>query len=322
MLYNLSVRENGASYFLLACIFTLIPRLGSHTKIYFLSVAFSLLAAFLLHLPVYRIHGMSGNFNYSKWFVYHPGYAEPDTVWFSAHHEIKSLYFHTPDKQKIRHWMILLHGGGFTSGNASHMSHLGNYFARKNVPAVSLDYSLSPESTFPLQIREIDSLIKEIRSDSKYAHFSHLPFYILGESAGATIALNYAHVKPDEKLKGIINLYGITDAGFIQPESAISHANLIEMTEAYRGGTGPDPISPLRNAIRIKVPVYSFHGTSDIIVPDIHARMFHEKRLELGFRNDRLYLLPGATHLFDHPLNGPSGQFFQNIMEELILANE
>lgn len=321
MLYNLSARENGAGYFLFAVILSVIPRFGINRKVYTVSVVLSILSAFMLILPVYRTFGWKQHFNYSEWFVYNSPSARMDTLLVVPERGVKALYYPPTNQMDTKpdKWCILLHGGGFTGGSASHMSHLGYYFSGKNIPAFSLDYSLAPNRTFPIQVREIDSLISKVRAEYNFDSFSALPFFILGESAGGTIALNYAAMKPDAMLLSVVNLYGITDSGFIHPESLESNANLPEMIDAYRGGVGVDPMSALRNAVSIKVPVYTFHGTDDVIVPVYQARAFHEKRTNLGYFNDRLFVLPGATHLFDHPLSGPSGQFLKQRLEEIII---
>ena len=321
MLYNLSARENGAAWFLFSLIMLVLPRFGGNKWSYFVSLIFSFSAALLFYTPVYRIHGLTGKFNYSEWFIYHSPPVKADTLEVIRDRRVNALYFEAEHPNAAEVWVILLHGGGFTGGDAAHMAHLGKYFASVNIPAFSLNYSLAPKSTYPNQIREIDSLLVKVRAQARFRSFCDAPFYVLGQSAGGTIALNYAAKKPDKQLKGVINLYGITDSGFIYPESLISHANLSEMIDAYKGGLGSDPMSPQRNAINIQVPVYTFHGSDDVIVSVSHAINFHNKRLQLGFNQDSMFILPGATHLFDHPLSGPSGQFLRNQVQEIIQKN-
>jgi acetyl esterase/lipase len=318
MLYNLSARENGAAWFLFSLIMLVLPRFGGNKWSYFVSVLFSLSSAVLFYTPVYQIHGFSGKFNYSEWFIYNSPHVKADTLEVIRNRRVNALYFEAEHPNSAEVWVILLHGGGFTGGDASHMAHLGKYFASMNIPAFSLNYSLSPESTYPNQIRELDSLLVKVRAQVRFRGFCDAPFYLLGQSAGGTIALNYAAKNPDSNLIAVINLYGITDPGFIHPESAISHANIADMVDAYKGGLGPDPISPLRNAVNIPVPVYTFHGNDDVIVPVSQATNFHKKRLSLEFYEDRLFILPGATHLFDHPLSGPSGQFLRKKLQEIV----
>ena len=66
------------------------------------------------------------------------------------------------------------------------------------------------------------------------------------------------------------------------------------------------------------MPVITFHGTDDVIVPVSQSVEFYTKRQNLGFADDTLFLLKGATHLFDHPLSGPSGQFFLEKLKEIV----
>ncbi|MEX1188172.1 MAG: alpha/beta hydrolase [Bacteroidia bacterium] len=321
MLYNLSAREDGGGLFLFGFILLLIPKFGTRWKLYTLSQVLTFLAVVLLWLPVYRIYGFNSGFNYVEWIKSTSPNASTDELQVVAYRDVKALYYKVePESLKPSPscFFILLHGGGFTSGNASHMNTIGSFLASNGIPAFSLDYSLAPKRTFPIQVQEIDSLLKVIRKNDLFSNFSSKPFILLGASAGGTIALNYAHLKPDPALKMVLNLYGITDTGFIYPESSRSQANLQEMADAYRGGVSIDAISPLRNASRIHVPIITFMGNSDAIVPIEQAVFFHEKRHKMKFYNDRLFILPGATHLFDHPLTGPSGQFLKKNILDLV----
>lgn len=322
MLYNLKAREDSGAIIILCLIFIFLPRFSAKRAVYFTSSIFLTLSIVLLTLPVYRIHGFSKEFNYSKWILSQEDLVTPEVINVIESRNVQALYYEpTSDKTLGNCWFVLLHGGGFTSGTAANMNYIGSALSNLGYPAFSLSYSLAPKYVYPYQIREVDSLIFRVRMDAYFSSFKNLPFIIVGESAGATIALNYASREHDSALAKIVNLYGITDPGFIFAESKISNADLEVMINSYAGGTSVDVISPLRNASNIKVPVITFHGTDDVIVPFSQSVEFHNKRRNLGFIDDKLFLLKGATHLFDHPLSGPSGQFFiQKLLDENVLA--
>jgi acetyl esterase/lipase len=319
MLYNLKAREDSGFLLVFCLILIILPRLNARRVTYLASLVFVSLSVILLVLPVYRINGLSNEFNYSKWLLGSGDLIKSEVIDVLKSRNVQAFYYPpVDDKASATCWYILLHGGGFTAGSAGNMNYLGSALSAMGQPSFSLDYSLAPKYVFPNQIQEIDSLISNVRSNERFSHFSSLPFIIIGESAGGTIALNYAAYEPDSALYKLVNLYGITDPGFVYSESKESHADLDAMTNSYRGGTSVDIISPLRNASLIKVPVITFHGTDDVIVPVSQSVEFYTKRQNLGFADDTLFLLKGATHLFDHPLSGPSGQFFLEKLKEIV----
>lgn len=320
MLYNLSARESGGFFFILSIALLFIPKFQAKWLPYLITQVITLFSIILLFLPVYRIHGFRSDFNFIEWIKAETPNVSTQNINVIPRKNVNALFYNFEKSVNTfnpSYFFILLHGGGFSSGIAEHMNKIGGFLASEGIPAFSLNYSLAPKESFPKQTQEIDSLLKEIRSKSQFAYLHNKEFILLGESAGATIALNYAYLKPDSALKMVINLYGLTDPGFVYPESANSNAKLQEMVTSYQGWASVDEISPLRNASRLGVPVYTFHGSEDVIVPQSQASVFHEKRKQLGFTKDSIFILKGATHLFDHPLTGPSGQFLKSKIKQM-----
>lgn len=320
MLHNLAARESGGFLLVVSAVLFFIPRFQATFTTYLIAQVFTILAIILLFSPVYRIHGLYSSFNYYEWVITKSPDLSIRKIQVIPEENLDALFYLKANGSKYHEppfFFILLHGGGFTSGKADYMNNIGGFLASIGIPAFSLNYSLAPQKTFPKQIQEIDSLLMIIRSSPEFDDFKNKAFILLGGSAGATIALNYAYLKPDTALKMVINLYGLTDPGFIYPESAKSNAMLKEMVNAYKGSSNVDDISPLQNAININVPVYTFHGSDDVIVPVSHAEVFYQKRKESGFTKDRLFIMSGATHLFDHPISGPSGQFLKEKIKQV-----
>jgi acetyl esterase/lipase len=228
--------------------------------------------------------------------------------------------------------VVLIHGGGFTSGDKSHMHQLGQWLAKRNINAISLNYSLAPESKFPAQCIEVIAAISHCKAIYK-DQINTEKIYLVGASAGATIALNtigYLKNLSDSSsigmlnsIKGVVNLYGITDVQLDLSAPFKSIYDLNKMIENYTGinkknWTELSEVSCplLKKGFCIK-PVLSIHGSKDNIVPSEHARLLHLILTQRKVPN--LFLeLPWATHSFEHPLSGPSGQVTRNAIEMFV----
>lgn len=228
--------------------------------------------------------------------------------------------------------VVLIHGGGFTSGDKSHMHHLGQWLAKHEINAISINYSLAPKSKFPLQCMEVIAAIDYCRENyNKQINIDKV--FLVGASAGATIALNtigYLKNQSDSNsistfnaIKGVVNLYGITD---VQIELSSKFKSLYDLKKMIQDYTGvnkdqfrklPAEVCPLLTKGFCNKPVISIHGSKDNIVPSEHARLLH--KILTQKKTPNLYIeLPWATHSFEHPLSGPSGQVVRNTIEMFV----
>lgn len=227
---------------------------------------------------------------------------------------------------------ILIHGGGFSAGDKTSMHQLGQWLAEKEINAISINYSLAPQSIFPQQCTEVVAAINYCRENYK-KNINIDKIYLIGASAGATIALNtvaYLKNQPDSSsvatlnsIKGVVNLYGITDSQLELSARFKSEYDLNDMISQYTGVPVdhleqlPELVCPLLNKGYCVKPVLTIHGTKDNVVPAEHARLLHLILTQKKIPN--LYLqLPWATHSFEHPLTGPSGQVTRNAIELFI----
>jgi acetyl esterase/lipase len=239
-----------------------------------------------------------------------------------------NAYFPETNSQK-KPLVVLIHGGGFTSGDKTHMHHLGQWLAKQEINAISLNYSLAPENKFPSQCKEVIASIDYCRKNYN-RQINCDKIFLVGASAGATIALNtigYLKNQSDSNtigtfnaIKGVVNLYGITDVQFELSSQFKSIYDLKNMIQDYIGVEKnnfrllPAEACPLLNKGFCNKPVISIHGSKDNIVPSEHARLLHVMLTQNKIPN--LYIeLPWATHSFEHPLSGPSGQVVRNTIE-------
>lgn len=86
--------------------------------------------------------------------------------------------------------IIFLHGGGWETGDKASMLGKGSskFFAKNGYFAVSVNYRLSGEATFPAQIHDVKSAIRWVRKYADKYNVNPNKIGIWGHSAGAHLA--------------------------------------------------------------------------------------------------------------------------------------
>jgi len=117
--------------------------------------------------------------------------------------------------------IIMIHGGGWKSGNRSLMYPLADYLANNGyIAAIPVEYRLSPEAKYPAAIHDINNAVTWIQKNGYKYQIDTNKIAILGCSSGAQIAglvgLTYGKADNDEKtttkqISAIVNIDGIMD---------------------------------------------------------------------------------------------------------------
>lgn len=133
-------------------------------------------------------------------------------------------------KEKLNPAVIMIHGGGWRSGNKSQMQVMAQEIASKGYSCFAIEYRLSLEAKYPEGIYDIKNAIKFIKDNAKKFHVDPNKIAILGCSSGGQMAaligttngdlafedaLNKS--KSSSKVNAIIDVDGIL--AFKHPES-------------------------------------------------------------------------------------------------------
>lgn len=84
--------------------------------------------------------------------------------------------------------VILIHGGGWKSGDKSLMKPMAQYIASKGYSCFSLEYRLSGEAKYPEGIYDIKEAIQYIKANAARFHVDTNRVAVLGCSSGAQMA--------------------------------------------------------------------------------------------------------------------------------------
>jgi len=84
--------------------------------------------------------------------------------------------------------VLLIHGGGWKSGNKSQMKIIAQEIASKGYSCFSIEYRLSPEAKYPSAIFDVKNAIKYIKKNANKFNVNPNKIAVLGCSSGGQIA--------------------------------------------------------------------------------------------------------------------------------------
>jgi pectinesterase len=123
-------------------------------------------------------------------------------------------------KSKQQHpALVLIHGGGWKSGDKSQMGSIASAMAAKGYSCFAIEYRLSPEAIYPAAVQDIKEAIQFIRKNAKQYNVDASRVVILGCSSGGQLAalIGTTNSTPSSTVQAIIDIDGIL--AFKHPES-------------------------------------------------------------------------------------------------------
>lgn len=161
-------------------------------------------------------------------------------------------YFYTNKKRNPA--VIMIHGGGWRSGNKSHMKIMAQEIAAKGYSCFPVEFRLSLEAKYPEAIFDVKNAIKFIKDNAKKFHVDPNKITVLGCSSGAQMASLIGTTNGDpafedssykskasSKVNAIINIDGVL--AFKHPESSEG-----EMASFWLKGTSEENPENWKNA--------------------------------------------------------------------------
>jgi acetyl esterase/lipase len=161
-------------------------------------------------------------------------------------------FFNT--KQKQHPAVIMIHGGGWRSGNKNQMHGLASAIALKGYACFAIEYSLSLEAKYPQGIYDVKNAIKFIKDNAIKFNVDPDKIAVLGCSSGGQMAALIGTTneisdfedqsfksKSSSKVQAIIDIDGVL--AFKHPESSEG-----DMASFWLGGTYAEKPENWKNA--------------------------------------------------------------------------
>ncbi len=274
--------------------------------------------ALLYLLPLFWALSLpAGKFSLAKAY----GFGDPAPPW-----AVKTLDFGKRDGEDLKldlympksatpvPFVVVIHGGGWDSGDRSQLPELNRHLAVRGIAVATVDYSLAPKWKWPAQREDVLDAIAFLQKNANRLGLDANRWVILGRSAGGQIAECVALDSPPAGLCGCIAFYAPSDLDFAyrlaDPHDLLESQQLLIN---YLGGT-PDEkpqayadASALRYVSSHSVPTLLLHGPDDPLVWYRHNERLQAAMNAKGVRCEFLSL-PLATHGFDFSLRSPEGQ--------------
>lgn len=192
--------------------------------------------------------------------------------------QIMDLYIPHTKTIKEKNIFIMIHGGGWRSGNKSQLTFF-TLSMMERFPDhifVNMNYRLTSETHYGLPNQMND--IKDVSAflEKKLGYSSKL--ILLGNSAGAHLSMLYAYkFDSDKKIKAVINIVGpadLSDPGFKNyQEYSFVERRLVDPRVVESGTSRIDFASPVKWISENSPPTLSYYGNSDRVIPSSQEKI-------------------------------------------------
>jgi len=222
--------------------------------------------------------------------------------------------------------VIVIHGGGWDSGDRTQLPALNHWLARRGYAVAAISYRLAPRARWPAPREDVRAAVAWLRANASTLGVDAARLVYLGRSAGGQIAQATAYDGAEPGLRGVIALYAPSDLvfGYVN-----THENDMLKSPAlmrqYLGGT-PDTAranyesaSALNHVRAGTPPTLLVHGTLDALCWYRHSERLAARLAEAKVPHVFVQL-PWATHAFDFNLHGPGGQLTTYAIEGFLAA--
>ena len=218
-------------------------------------------------------------------------YQELNISYGSHSDQVFDLYLPANRTQETK-VMILIHGGGWTSGDKSDMNSFRDYILQNlsDIAVVNMNYRLANETTdaYPTQINDITSVVDFLKNkQSEYVISDDLGF--IGTSAGGHLALLWSYAfdsnNQTDMVCSVVGPTNFTDPAYLENTNPILQEMLdlfgVDATTAFL-----EEVSPYHQASNTSPPTILFYGGQDPLIPTTQGTDMRDKLQELGVIHD------------------------------------
>jgi alpha-L-fucosidase 2 len=229
-------------------------------------------------------------------------YKVEENIEFTQHPVSLRLDAHIPPGKGPFPAVILVHGGGWTTGSktANFLRPLFEPLTRTGFTWFTIDYRLAPQYPYPAAVEDVESAILFVKRHAKEYKVDQRRVALMGESAGAHL----------------VNLVGIRNRPPVQVAAVVSFYGPIDMVEFSKRLQAKPPADGLKGFFQItewndaaiaklreaspstylscQTPPFLFiHGTKDEAVPYSQATLAVELFKKAGVPCDLITVQDG-----------------------------
>ena len=201
--------------------------------------------------------------------------------------------------------VLLVHGGGWSSGDRSQLRGYGVLLGRKGYLCVASEYRLTGEALWPAQIEDVKAALRWMRANAEDLGIDPARTVISGNSAGAHLALVAGGTAGMANLEGAGGNPGVASsvAAVIAfyPPTGLEKRSWGGLPSLFGPGAAEATLrtaSPLTYASAAYPPTLLIHGNADEVVPAAESTLMYDALHAAGVPVE-LHMYAGQPHGFD-----------------------
>lgn len=224
--------------------------------------------------------------------------------------------------------IILIHGGGWISGDKSQTIPMAIALANAGYVAVCVEYRLSPEAKYPAAVYDIKTAVRWMRVNAKKFNINKNQIATLGMSAGGQLASlvgftndnrefedNIGNAKQSSQIQAVVNIDGIL--AFRHPESQEGKVASLWLDGNYEENPQNwETAAPLNHVTKSSPPILFINSS----IPRFHAgRDDMIAKLNVFNIYSEVYTLEDTPHpfWFFHPWFAPTVNYTVNFLDKI-----
>lgn len=217
--------------------------------------------------------------------------------------------FFRPKVEEAVPLVALIHGGGWISGDKTHLRDEAIWLASNGFAAACMDYRLAPLHPYPAAVQDCQDFISYVRENAQELGIDPKRIATMGSSAGGHLAamtglldhhLGGGADRAPCKVNVVIDLCGLTDLTEPREQHFPVAWSFIEefMSSPYEGHEALwREASPIHHVSASDATFLIFHGEADEVVPISQSERLHEALRKVGVSSEFIRL-PGEGHGF------------------------
>jgi acetyl esterase/lipase len=224
---------------------------------------------------------------------------ERDVVYHTVGgHELKAdLYRPEGSEVPTRTAVLLVHGGGWVTGDRQMMQGLGSQFAAQGFLAVAVEYRLVREAAWPAQLDDVVAAVLWAADHAGSLGVDADRIVVAGASAGGQLALMAAAaLREEKKVAAVLPLFAASDLT-VSSEPERGAFNASRLLGADASDEAVQAASPLHQVTADFPPVFMLHGGGDWLIDPSASLRLYGRLVELGVPAE-LHVVAGALHGF------------------------